>query len=88
VVGLYAPKTGEILYNGICVERWIWICCGKDRICYAGYATFSGSIRENLLFVNRRRRTRNAMEVLQQRGAQLAFAGGPGIGYADLAKAA
>jgi len=54
LVGLYAPKTGEILYNGIASNRVdLDLLREKIGFCYARIRKlFSGSIRENLLFVN------------------------------------
>ena len=67
LVGLYTPQTGRILYNGqlstdIDLERL------RERI---GFVTqdaqlFSGTIRENLLFVNPAASDADCVEVLHQ----------------------
>lgn len=70
LVGLYAPKTGEILYNGIPSHR-----VDLDRLRESiGFVTqdtqlFSGSIRENLLFVNPAASDEECMRVLHQAAA-------------------
>jgi len=69
LVGLYARRRARFCITGLRRTGWIWICCGKDRICYAGYATFLRSIRENLLFVNPQATDAECMEVLQQAAA-------------------
>jgi len=73
--GLYAPKTGEILYNG-CVDRVDRICCGKDRICYAGYQ-LSQSIRENCCRQSQRRTRMH--EFCSRRRRTACFRGGRGL---------
>ena len=67
LVGLYTPQTGRILYNGepstvVDLERL------RERI---GFVTqdaqlFSGTIRENLLFVNPAASDADCLEVLHQ----------------------
>jgi ATP-binding cassette subfamily B protein len=53
LVGLYPPKTGEILYNGI-PSNLVDLDLLREKIGFVTQDTqlFSGSIRENLLFVN------------------------------------
>ncbi len=67
LVGLYAPKRGEILYNGIRAAR-VDLDLLREKIGFVTQDTqlFSGSIRENLLFVNPHATDEECMEVLQQ----------------------
>lgn len=53
LVGLYATKDGTILYNGIPSSR-VDLDLLREKIGFVTQDTqlFSGSIRENLLFVN------------------------------------
>jgi ATP-binding cassette, subfamily B, bacterial len=67
LVGLYRPHTGHIFYNGT-PEDQIAIDGLRERI---GFVTqdsqlFSGSIRENLLFVNPGATDAECMDVLRQ----------------------
>ncbi|MFL6447099.1 MAG: ABC transporter ATP-binding protein [Bryobacteraceae bacterium] len=67
LVGLYRPQQGHILYNGI-REDQIATEGLREKI---GFVTqdaqlFSGSIRENLLFVNPTATDRECMDVLRQ----------------------
>jgi ATP-binding cassette subfamily B protein len=70
LVGLYAPKAGEILYNGISSHR-VDLDLLREKIGFVTQDTqlFSGSIRENLLFVNPQATDEECMEVLQQAAA-------------------
>ena len=70
LVGLYPPKVGEILYNGIPSDR-VDLDLLREKIGFVTQDTqlFSGSIRENLLFVNPRATDEECMEVLQQAAA-------------------
>jgi len=70
LVGLYAPKTGEILYNGIPSHR-VDLDLLREKIGFVTQDTqlFSGSIRENLLFVNPSATDEECMEVLNQAAA-------------------
>jgi len=66
-VGLYRPHSGHIFYNGT-REDEIEIDSLRERI---GFVTqdsqlFSGSIRENLLFVNPGASDSDCMDVLRQ----------------------
>src|SRR2546425_6989824 len=67
LVGLYPPKSGEILYNAISAER-VDLDLLREKIGFVTQDTqlFSGSIRENLLFVNPDATDRECMEVLEQ----------------------
>lgn len=67
LVGLYRPHAGHIYYNGA-REDEIAIDSLRERI---GFVTqdsqlFSGSIRENLLFVNPKASDQECMDVLRQ----------------------
>ena len=70
LVGLYAPKSGEILYNGIPSNR-VDLDVLREKIGFVTQDTqlFSGSIRENLLFVNPNATDAECMKVLQQAAA-------------------
>lgn len=70
LVGLYPPKTGEILYNGIPSNR-VDLDLLREKIGFVTQDTqlFSGSIRENLLFVNPHATDVECMQVLQQAAA-------------------
>jgi len=70
LVGLYAPKSGEILYNGIPSNR-VDLDLLREKIGFVTQDTqlFSGSIRENLLFVNPKATDTECMEVLNQAAA-------------------
>ena len=70
LVGLYPPKSGEILYNGIPSQR-VDLDELREKIGFVTQDTqlFSGSIRENLLFVNPKATDDECMEVLQQAAA-------------------
>jgi ATP-binding cassette subfamily B protein len=67
LVGLYAPQAGDILYNDhpaatIDLDQF------RERIGFVTQDTqlFSGTIRENLLFVNPRATDQECLEVLRQ----------------------
>jgi ATP-binding cassette subfamily B protein len=70
LVGLYAPKSGAILYNGISSNR-VDLDVLREKIGFVTQDTqlFSGSIRENLLFVNPNATDAECMKVLQQAAA-------------------
>ncbi|HEY4089300.1 MAG TPA: ABC transporter ATP-binding protein [Bryobacteraceae bacterium] len=75
LVGLYRPQTGHIYYNGI-PEDEIEIDGLRNRI---GFVTqdsqlFSGSIRENLLFVQPNATDEECMDVLRQASVQTLLA--------------
>jgi ATP-binding cassette subfamily B protein len=67
LVGLYKPKSGAILYNGIPSTR-VDLDVLREKIGFVTQDTqlFSGSIRENLLFVNPKATDAECMEVLHQ----------------------
>src|SRR5438874_6753494 len=67
LVGLYATKDGTILYNGIPSSR-VDLDLLREKIGFVTQDTqlFSGSIRENLLFVNPTATDAECMEVLEQ----------------------
>ncbi len=67
LVGLYTPKSGEILYNGVSGTR-IDLDELREKIGFVTQDTqlFSGSIRENLLFVNPKATDEECMDVLQK----------------------
>jgi ATP-binding cassette subfamily B protein len=69
-VGLYAPKSGEILYNGIPSDG-VDLDQLREKIGFVTQETqlFSGSIRENLRFVNPDATDKECLEVLQQAAA-------------------
>jgi len=70
LVGLYATKDGTILYNGIPSSR-VDLDLLREKIGFVTQDTqlFSGSIRENLLFVNPTATDAECMEVLEQAAA-------------------
>jgi ATP-binding cassette subfamily B protein len=67
LVGLYRPQSGEILYNG---HRAATVDLNelRERIGFVTQDTqlFSGTIRENLLFVNPKATDAECLEVLHQ----------------------
>ncbi|HEY6359683.1 MAG TPA: ABC transporter ATP-binding protein, partial [Vicinamibacterales bacterium] len=67
LVGLYVPQAGDILYNGHPAST-IDLNQLRERIGFVTQDTqlFSGTIRENLLFVNPTASDRECLEVLQQ----------------------
>src|SRR5688572_18211415 len=67
LVGLYPPESGRILYNGISGGE-IDLDLLRERIGFVTQDTqlFSGTIRENLLFVNPRATDRECLEVLHR----------------------
>ena len=70
LVGLYATKDGTILYNGIPSSR-VDLDLLREKIGFVTQDTqlFSGSIRENLLFVSPTATDAECMEVLEQAAA-------------------
>ena len=70
LVGLYRPSHGEILYNGVSSER-VDLDGFRERI---GFVTqdaqlFSGTIRENLLFVHPEATDEECLAVLKRAAA-------------------
>jgi ATP-binding cassette subfamily B protein len=70
LVGLYATKDGTILYNGIPSSR-VDLDLLREKIGFVTQDTqlFSGSIRENLLFVNPTATDAECMQVMEQAAA-------------------
>lgn len=67
LVGLYRPNTGKILYNGLDEEKINF----EDLRRQIGFVTqdtqlFSGTIRENLLFVNPAATEKDLYDVIQK----------------------
>ncbi len=71
LVGLYRPQSGHIFYNGT-PEDQIAIETLRERIGFVTQDTqlFSGSIRENLLFVQPNATDEECLDVLHQSAAQ------------------
>lgn len=70
LVGLYPPKTGEILYNSIPSTN-VDLDLLREKIGFVTQDTqlFSGTIRENLLFVNPHATDQQCMDVLKRAAA-------------------
>lgn len=70
LVGLYAPKSGRILYNGIPSDR-VDLELLREKIGFVTQDTqlFSGTIRENLLFVNPDATDAECLDVLNKAAA-------------------
>jgi len=75
LVGLYQPRSGRILYNGH-ASTTIDLENLRERIGFVTQDTqlFSGTIRENLLFVNPRASDAECMEVLQKAACHMLLA--------------
>lgn len=71
LVGLYRPQEGQILYNGL-DETSIDFEDLRNQIGFVTQDTqlFSGSIRENLLFVNPQATEEELMDVLEKASCQ------------------
>ena len=71
LVGLYRPQSGRILYNGIDAGT-VDLDAIRERIGYVTQDTqlFSGTIRDNLLFVNPRASDAECRMVLEQAACQ------------------
>ncbi|HEY9047210.1 MAG TPA: ABC transporter ATP-binding protein [Ohtaekwangia sp.] len=71
LVGLYHPKTGEVLYNGISGDK-INMDELREKIGFVTQDTqlFSGTIRENLLFVRPDATDEECLTVLQKAACQ------------------
>jgi ATP-binding cassette, subfamily B, bacterial len=67
LVGLYRPQTGAVLYNGVSGTE-VDLEKLRERIGFVTQDTqlFSGTIRENLLFVNPRASDADCMNVLRK----------------------
>ena len=70
LVGLYTPKSGTILYNGVPVNR-VDLNELREKIGFVTQDTqlFAGTIRENLLFVNPTASDDECMDVLHKAAA-------------------
>jgi len=70
LVGLYTPKSGIILYNGVPVNR-VDLNELREKIGFVTQDTqlFAGTIRENLLFVNPTASDDECMDVLHKAAA-------------------
>ncbi|MDN3587434.1 ABC transporter ATP-binding protein [Pedobacter aquatilis] len=75
LVGLYPAKAGEILYNGI-TSHDIDLDVLREKIGFVTQDTqlFSGTIRENLLFVNPTATDEECFKVLNQAACQTLLA--------------
>jgi ATP-binding cassette subfamily B protein len=75
LVGLYNPQQGRVLYNGIPGNE-IDFDTTRERIGFVTQDTqlFSGTIRENLLFVNPTATDAECMEVLHKAACQTLLA--------------
>ncbi|MFD0751913.1 ABC transporter ATP-binding protein [Mucilaginibacter calamicampi] len=75
LVGLYQPLEGDILYNGI-VSKEIDLDQLRERVGFVTQDTqlFSGTIRENLLFVRPNATDEECMTVLQRAACQTLLA--------------
>jgi ATP-binding cassette subfamily B protein len=75
LVGLYPAKDGEILYNGI-PSNDIDLDALREKIGFVTQDTqlFSGTIRENLLFVNPNATDEECYKVLNQSACQTLLA--------------
>ncbi len=71
LVGLYLPQEGDILFNGI-NSKEVDFDTLRERIGFVTQDTqlFSGTIRENLLFVNPNARDQDIIHVLNQAACQ------------------
>jgi len=71
LVGLYRPQAGRILYNDYALDE-IALDTLRERIGFVTQDTqlFSGSIRENLLFVNPEASDEECLEVLGKAACQ------------------
>jgi ATP-binding cassette subfamily B protein len=71
LVGLYRPKSGDIRYDGVSIND-IDLDALRERIGMVSQDTqlFSGTIRENLLFVNPSATDAECMEVLKKAACQ------------------
>lgn len=78
LVGLYQPKEGDVLYNGT-LSKDIDLDQLRERIGFVTQDTqlFSGSIRENLLFVRPDATDEECMDVLQRAACQTLLARAP-----------
>ena len=70
LVGLYKPKLGNVLYNGVSVNQ-VDLNELREKIGFVTQDTqlFAGTIRENLLFVNPKATDEECMDVLHKAAA-------------------
>jgi ATP-binding cassette subfamily B protein len=75
LIGLYTPQSGKILYNGHANDT-VDLDCLRERIGFVTQDTqlFSGTIRENLLFVNPSASDAECLEVLEKAACQTLLA--------------
>jgi ATP-binding cassette subfamily B protein len=78
LVGLYNPQQGRVLYNGVPGNE-IDFDATRERIGFVTQDTqlFSGTIRENLLFVNPSATDEECMDVLHKAACQTLLARAP-----------
>jgi ATP-binding cassette subfamily B protein len=78
LVGLYQPMEGDVLYNGI-LSKEIDLDELREKIGFVTQDTqlFSGSIRENLLFVRPDATDEECMDALQRAACQTLLARAP-----------
>lgn len=78
LVGLYPPGSGRILYNGLPSDE-IDLDVLRERIGFVTQDTqlFSGTIRENLLFVNPKATDAECLEVLRRAACDSLLARAP-----------
>jgi ATP-binding cassette subfamily B protein len=71
LVGLYHPRTGHVLYNGVAADA-VDLDRLRERIGFVTQDTqlFSGTIRENLVFVNPSASDEECLDVLQKAARQ------------------
>lgn len=71
LIGLYRPQSGQILYNGYSSDR-VDLDLLREQIGFVTQDTqlFSGTIRENLLFVNPSATDEQCLSVLQKAACQ------------------
>jgi ATP-binding cassette subfamily B protein len=75
LVGLYLPQSGEVVYNRTPAGK-IDLDMLRERIGFVTQDTqlFSGSIRENLLFVNPKATDKDCLDVLEKAACQTLLA--------------
>ena len=78
LVGLYPPQSGRILYNGVASDA-IDLDVLRERIGFVTQDTqlFSGTIRENLLFVNPKASDAECLDVLRKAACDSLLARAP-----------
>jgi ATP-binding cassette subfamily B protein len=78
LVGLYRPHTGRVCYNGVAADA-VDLDRLRERIGFVTQDTqlFSGTIRENLVFVNPSATDEECLDVLQKAACQGLLARAP-----------